>query len=52
MENTNLLDKDFKAKVINLLTDLQKNIQDLRENFIKEAEDLKKEPLRDEENKI
>ena len=40
-EITNLPDKDFKIKVINMLMDLQKSIQDLREDFDKEKENKK-----------
>ena len=33
---SDLLDKDFKIKIINMLTELQNNIQELREDFKKE----------------
>lgn len=39
-EIANFLDKDFKVKVINMVTDLQKNIQNLREDFNKKRKDL------------
>ena len=39
-EITNL-DKDFKINIINMFTELQKNIQDLRKDFKKEIETLK-----------
>ena len=32
-EITDLLDRDFKITVINMLTDLQKTIDDFMENF-------------------
>ena len=35
-EITNLLGKDFKVTVINMLTDLQKSFEDLREDGSKE----------------
>ena len=43
-EITNILDKDFKVKVINMCmcTDLWKNIQDVREDLNKKIEDLQK----------
>ena len=41
-EVTNLFDKDFKIKVINMLIDLKKNIQDLREDFNKKIKYLQK----------
>ena len=41
-EIKNLFDKDFKIKIINMLKELQKNIQDLWEDFNKKIETLKK----------
>ena len=32
-EITNLLDKDFKIKIINILMEVQKNSQELRNEF-------------------
>ena len=40
-ETTNLLDNDFKIKIVKMLMELQKNAQDLREDFKKEIETLK-----------
>ena len=40
-EITNILDKDFKIKIINMLMELEKNNQVLREDFKKEIETLK-----------
>lgn len=40
MEIKNLPDKDFKVTIINMLTDMQKNIEDLREDFNKDTEVL------------
>ena len=40
-ELTNLPERDFKIKIINMLKELHKNIQDPRENFKKERETLK-----------
>lgn len=42
MEVTNLVDKDFKVTVMNMLTELQKSIANLREDFNEEREELKK----------
>lgn len=36
MEITNLLGKYFKVAVINMLTNLQKSIEDIKEDFNKE----------------
>lgn len=44
---TSLLDKYFKVAVINMGADMQKRIEDIREDF--NRAELKKEILRDEE---
>ena len=45
-EITNILDKDFKIKIINMLMELEKNNQVLREDFKKEIETLKMQYLK------
>lgn len=42
IEITNLLDKNFKIKVISILMDLQKNIPELRKDLNKKIEDFQK----------
>lgn len=44
--NTNILNKNFKETVINMLTDLQKGINDLIEDFKKQK--AEKAPIRAE----
>ena len=46
MELINLPERDFKIKIINMLAEIQKNIQDLREEFKNEIETLKQYPKR------
>ena len=45
----NLLDKEFKALIIWMLTELGKRIDEHSENFNKELENTPKEPVRAEE---
>ena len=42
-------DKEFKLMVIKILTELEKRVEDLREALNKETENIKKEPIGDEE---
>ena len=46
---TNLSDKTFKPLVIKKLTELGKRIHVHREHFNKELENIKKDPIRNEE---
>ena len=48
-ETNNLPDKEFEALVIRLLTKLGKRLDEHSENFNKELENIKKEPVRTEE---
>ena len=45
----NLPDKEFKALIIRMLTELQSITDECSENFKKELETIKKEPVRTEE---
>ena len=49
MEINNLLDKKYKLIAIRMLTDLGRRIDENSENFNKELENVKKEPIRTEE---
>lgn len=40
-ENTNILKKDAKVPVINMLTDLQTSIDDHRGDFTRKTEEMK-----------
>lgn len=44
-----MLENEFKAVIIKVLSVLEKSVQDLSETFNKEIEDIKKEPVRNEE---
>ena len=48
-EISNLPDKEFKQKVIRMLTDLGRRMDELSVNVNKELENIKKEPIRNEE---
>ena len=43
IETSNLPDAELKTLVIIMLSELNKTIDDLRENFIKDIENIKKE---------
>lgn len=45
----NLPDKEFKALIIRMLTELQGTTDGCSENFKKDLETIKKEPVRTEE---
>ena len=44
---SNLPDKEFKETVIRMLTQLERGIQELRENFNEELESIKKNQAED-----
>lgn len=46
-----MLDRGFKLMVIKIHTGIEKRVEDLSEVFIKEIENIKKEPIKDEKLK-
>ena len=49
METNNLSDARFKTLVIRMLKELRRRVEELSENLNKEIENIKKEPVRNEE---